>query len=316
MKGNNNARSLVILLGISAITMWFSFSYLKTISPLAYEGGAAEESPSKAVDVTSDSLYFWWMASLKKTALKMKFDTRKLEFPESTKRVWIDVGVNKISDFIKNLNEKEYSDLFLIGFEPSESWKPCEHDRCVVLWAACTPDFDIVHLNVQSGSDLCNSLLKPHTNTTSRLWKGCVTQETDLATGQPKTVQVPGIPLHALVSRIPVDVEIEYIKIDAQGYDLEVMKGAFAATERIQVVSLEAMDVKDPDKLLYLGQPTLKDVITIMAEAGWKHVKNVGNQGALGEVNAFFVSDDRYIAKVDRLADVLMSNKEGKGKKS
>lgn len=297
------------------LAMTFIWLVAQQYLSVGLPGGAPTESTSKKFQVTSDSLYFWWMASLKKTALKMTFDTRKLEFPESTKRVWVDVGVNKKSDFITNLDEKENSDLFLIGFEPSESWNPCVHDRCVVLWAACTPDFDIVHLNIQSGADLCNSLLKANANTKSKLWRGCVTQKTDESTGQPKTVQVPGIPLHALVSRIPVDVEIEYIKIDAQGYDLEVMKGAFAATDRIQVVSLEAMDVADPDKLLYFGQPPLKDIIATMAKSGWKHVKNVSNQGLAGEVNAFFVSHDRYVAKVDRLADVLMSNKEGQGEK-
>ena len=70
------------------------------------------------------------------------------------------MGVHEQSDFITNLDEDP--DLFLMGFEPSTKWKPCTHDRCVVLWAAATPEYDIVSLNLQDGNDLCNSLLKPN----------------------------------------------------------------------------------------------------------------------------------------------------------
>jgi hypothetical protein len=91
------------------------------------------------------------------------------------------------------------------------------------------------------------------------------------------------------------------------------MKGALLESKRIQVVSLEAMDVQDRSKLLYQGQPTLDDIKSFLKEAGWTFVKAVGNDGALGEVNAFFVYDEEYAAKVDRLADVIMQNKEGKG---
>lgn len=124
--------------------------------------------------------------------------------------------MNVKSDFLVNLDdEKTGQDLFLIGYEPSKAWKPCPHDRCVVLWAAATPDFNVIEVNIQGGGDLCNSLLKPNSDTTTALWKGCVTQMQD-STGKPLTVQAPGIPLHAIIERIPPQIMIEYIKIDAQ----------------------------------------------------------------------------------------------------
>ena len=43
------------------------------------------------------------------------------------------------------------------------------------------------------------------------------------------------LPLHEVVSRLPDDIAMEYIKIDAQGFDFEVMKGALAAKDKIQV---------------------------------------------------------------------------------
>ena len=128
--------------------------------------------------------------------------------------------------------------------------------------------------------------------------------------GKPTTVQVPGIPLFATVEKVPDDIIVEYIKIDAQGYDLEVMKGALPATNKIQVVSLEAMDVTDKSQVLYIGQPTLEEVKQVLAANGWHYILSIYNQGAKGEVNAFFVSNMQYATKVPELSRILMSNKE------
>jgi Methyltransferase FkbM domain len=284
-----------------------------TTGPDSDSDSAAASSSSST---SQSGMDFWWMSALRsnpQARVALGFDApRSLEFPPETRRVWIDVGVNKKSDFVVNLDTPEGADLFVVGYEPSAVWKPCPHSRCVVLWAAATPAFGVIEVNVQDGADLCNSLLKPNTETSSRLWKGCVTQQTD-NDGRPVTVQAPGVPLSEVVSRIPRSVDVEYVKIDAQGYDLEVMKGALLESDRIHVVSLEAMDVQDRSLLLYKGQPTLDDVKAVLRDAGWKFVKAVGNDGALGEVNAFFVYKDEHASKVDRLADVLMGNKEGKG---
>jgi Methyltransferase FkbM domain len=277
-------------------------------------------NPFRGAALSDKGMDFWWMASLRanpESALALDFDAtapiRLLKFPPETKRVWIDVGVNKMSDFLVNLDEPDGADLFVLGYEPSAVWKPCPHPRCVVLWAAATPAHDVVEVNVQGGADLCNSLLRPNAGTKSKLWRGCVTQQTT-KDGRPVTVHAPGVPLSEVVARIPPSVVVEYVKIDAQGYDLEVMKGALPESRRIQVVSLEAMDVEDRSKLLYQGQPTLSDINAILGRAGWTFVKSVGNRGARGEVNAFFVYQNAFADKVGHLADVLMSNKEGKGK--
>ena len=139
---------------------------------------------------------------------------------------------------------------------------------------------------------MCNSVLPPQTNTTSKLWRGCVTQQ--------KTMNVPGIPLSEVVQRVPSSVAIEFVKIDAQGFDLEVMKGLLSVSDRVQVVVLEAMDVDDPKKMLYVGQPTLSQIVEFLAKKGWKHVKSVTNNKGLDEVNAFFVYNDKYAADVER----------------
>jgi hypothetical protein len=269
-------------------------------------------------------LDLWWMSNLRDTTLRMtdspepaSSEPRQFIFPPETKKVWVDVGVNQRTDFLPNLLKD--NSLFVLGFEPSQLWRPCtEHVHCEVFWAACTPDFDVVHLNVQGDQHvhgLCDSLLKPKRNTTTRIYKPCVTQQKDKKTGKPKTVQTPGIPLHAMIERIPSHIDVEYIKIDAQGYDLEVMKGVISpmtiSHDRVQVVSLETMDVTDPEQVLYVGQPLFQEVKDYLEQRGWIHVQSVSNKGAKGEVNAFFISHERYRDKVDRLAEELMSNKEG-----
>jgi hypothetical protein len=282
---------------------------------------ASDSTPPQQQHRSDDpGMDFWWMSALHSnpsTVAKLSFESpRQLVLPPEIQRVWIDVGVNAKSDFLLDLDKPGGNDLFVLGYEPSpSSWKPCPHPRCAVVWAAATPAFDVVRVNVQDGADLCNSLLRPNAGTTSRLWRGCVTQRTQEDGVTPLTVQAPGVPLSEMIRRVPREVEVEYVKIDAQGYDLEVMKGLLGASERVHVVSLEAMDVQDRSKLLYEGQPTLDDIRAFLEsrEANWKFVKSVGNDGALGEVNAFFVFDENHASKVDRLAQVLMGNKEGRG---
>jgi hypothetical protein len=101
-------------------------------------------------------------------------------------------------------------------------WSPSTHPRCVVLWAAATPRYDVIEVIVQKGGALCDSLFKPNPETSSKLWSGCVTQQT-MKDGRPITVQAPGVPLSEVVSRIPDNINIEYIKIDAQGYYVRVL---------------------------------------------------------------------------------------------
>jgi hypothetical protein len=94
------------------------------------------------------------------------------------------------------------------------------------------------------------------------------------------------VPLSEVIRRVPSGIAIEYVKIDAQGCDLEVIKGLLLdSSHRVHVVSFEAMDIQDRSKLLYQGQPTLDDIRSFLEsdEVAWTFVKSVSNHGALGE---------------------------------
>lgn len=248
-----------------------------------------------------DELQPWWTENIKSTPIEID-DNKMFVFPPGVRKVWIDVGVHKGTEFMHFLEEQQ--DLFVLGFEPSQLWKPCEHKRCAVFKAACTPSPEMVKLNLQNAGGLCNSLFKPNTNTTTKLWRGCVTQQKD-EFGNDKVENVQGVPLHSLVSKIPPSIEVEYIKIDAQGYDLQVMKGALQSSSRISVVSLEAMDVTDRSQLLYHGQPTLDDIKDYLKTQSWDYATVLNNDRGSAEVNAFFIHDAKNMEKAEKMKAVF-----------
>jgi hypothetical protein len=240
-----------------------------------------------------------------------------LVFPPEIKRVWIDVGVHTQSDFLPQL--AHHTDLFLLGFEPALAhYTPCTHERCVVFWAACTSTDrpQLVELRIQK-CGVCNSLLAPNSNTTAAIPRGmgCCVRASKDKDGNSLTHQVPGIPLYVLLSRIPKNIEVEYLKIDAQGYDLEVMKGALLPSSSSSlsssfvnlphVASLEAMNVKDKAQLMYHGQPTLDEMIEFLQLKGWTYVNHTVNNALIGEVNAFFASNQSLVDKVGSVISLL-----------
>ena len=51
-----------------------------------------------------DRIDFWWMATLKGTPVSLDLEKQGMfNFPSATKRVWIDVGVHRETDFMPHL---------------------------------------------------------------------------------------------------------------------------------------------------------------------------------------------------------------------
>jgi FkbM family methyltransferase len=80
----------------------------------------------------------------------------------------------------------------------------------------------------------------------------------------------------------------EFVKIDVQGYELEVLKGFGDLLEQVLCVELECQLVQ-----FYLGQPLFQDVHDFMRSHGFDLVKMrpVGYHAShvLAEMNAYFV---------------------------
>ncbi len=62
---------------------------------------------------------------------------------------------------------------------------------------------------------------------------------------------------------------IDFLKIDAQGYDMRVLRGARGLLDRRRVRLFSAEVMLDP---MYEGQPTLVDLLTFGADAGYELV--------------------------------------------
>ena len=73
--------------------------------------------------------------------------------------------------------------------------------------------------------------------------------------------------LDSLFAQVARDAQHVWLKIDTQGYEHEVLAGAQASLERIEVVQIEMSLVP-----LYAGSPTLAQSLALMSELGWRLV--------------------------------------------
>ena len=74
--------------------------------------------------------------------------------------------------------------------------------------------------------------------------------------------------LEAVIDKLPV-ADIDYLKIDAQGYDLEVLKSAGKYLKSIRRVKLEAK--AEGATGFYKGQPSPSEIIAFMQDNGFRY---------------------------------------------
>jgi len=116
-------------------------------------------------------------------------------------------------------------------------------------------------LNI-SGSDDSSSLLEV----------GDLQNEVFPGTAAIGSVEVPVAPLDDLISLTSDDGEV-LLKIDVQGFELEVLKGGTAALRHVRWVYVECSFVE-----LYAQQPLAADIIAFLAERGFGLDEIVGVQ--------------------------------------
>jgi len=166
--------------------------------------------------------------------LKNKFDS----VPENIKRIKIDVGIHKGKMSQNWLNKSP--DLFVFGFEPheecAEKVKNKINNREIPDRLAIIPyavDNDCVKNNIffwTTGYTGCSSLLKPNSNLFMKISEGI------------EEKNVISISLNFFFQKFPWDrfEYIEYLKIDAQGKDLDILKSAGEyLKERVVFVTAE-----------------------------------------------------------------------------
>lgn len=209
--------------------------------------------------------------------LSVEPTTGQFALPTSIRRVWIDVGTHARAGNTRPFldDQPTNGDLFIIGFEPMRyQWGEIStinyeapnkgwgygHDRMVVLPAAAssTEGWKTFHRNAEN---MCSSL-------------------NQLGDTQPcgKVVEeypIAAVRLQSILERIPPSIVVEFIKIDAQGHDLEVVKGMDkdVMNSRVKHVVLEVQNMQQ-----YQQGSTYDDVVEYLQhQCGWKLVSNTRN---------------------------------------
>ncbi|MCB0323864.1 MAG: FkbM family methyltransferase [Bdellovibrionales bacterium] len=155
-------------------------------------------------------------------------DEGKFVFPETVKRVWIDVGANMLQKTRAELFTSE--SLGVIAVEPLpdcwNSWP--DVDRLVAIPLALDENEGTAIFHVASNN----------------LWSSLSESLPGRYESESRTVRefpVEVLRLERIMQMIPEHLPIELLKVDVQGKDLEVLKSAGNHLRRVQLLDVEVV---------------------------------------------------------------------------
>jgi len=163
-------------------------------------------------------------------------ETNHIVFPPQVKRVWFDVGAHKEAMYTYKFL-KIQPDLAVIAFEPMfDMWGQLfmlkHHERMYPIPAAVSLNDGMVSFR-RAATDMCSSIkgIDPASNATKHKWPGG-------CTGTAFEVKVPTLRLETIIDALPFET-VEFIKVDAQGADFDVMQSAGKHLRRIKAFVVE-----------------------------------------------------------------------------
>ncbi|CAF1202178.1 unnamed protein product [Adineta steineri] len=227
---------------------------------------------------------------------------------DTIKRVWIDVGSHSDSfaggDHIyssvywphrtmKSLRDEfnESSDLMAIAIDPNARFHESlsKIPRLIPIIAAIYT-IEGTQLFYEYALDGCSSLLEPN----AKLDPNYYVDNWQIGCHQVKRMTgVSTIPLEKILSIIHPRLDIQLLKIDAQGVDLDVVKSCGKQLQRVEKIIIEIQKVVANNKtnnLLYKNQITADESVLWMKENGFffnKQQASVNNK-QLEEYNYVF----------------------------
>lgn len=197
-----------------------------------------------------------------------------LDIPSHVRRIKLDVGLSICAPHSHLWLQKNPDDLLVFGFEPNpdacaqiKGEKPYSR-----LWPHRLPPalvgnkFHLVPcalgkergeqtLYVTAGDEGCSSIFRPTTF--------AVREE----------VKVPVFPLSDFFSYLPQPWIVEYLKVDAQGSDLDILKGAGEDLQRVVYVTAEVEEGQ------YMGVTnSLREMDTYMFSQGFTRIPHPGTK--------------------------------------
>ncbi|KAL0485067.1 valine tRS [Acrasis kona] len=149
----------------------------------------------------------------------------KLDIPASIKTIWINVGTH-LDPVLPPADDKS---IMVIGFEPNldllERVRVNKYERLQVIPAAVANFHGVGSFRLSNNGGASSSLAK------------FVPRAEKLDSGEVSFV--PIVRLEDIMKQIPRHINVESIKIDAQGFDLEVIKSAGEFVTRFTTITAE-----------------------------------------------------------------------------
>lgn len=193
----------------------------------------------------------------------------KLQVPQGVSSILIDVGANRRTEFAALVAADP--SVLVIVFEPlpplyaeHRSWldeqPPSVARRIWLLPLAVAEESGLAALHTTELGG-CSSLCSLKGDA---LWTPSM-----LECGREIGVNiVMQMPLSSIIRHLPFDVD--YLKVDAQGADLEVVLSAGDSISRVPRIKIEVQHVEPGDLTLrYTGQRTKREVIDRLADLGF-----------------------------------------------
>jgi FkbM family methyltransferase len=188
----------------------------------------------------------------------------RLDFAERVKRVWVDVGAHRLETTLDAF--KRDRNLGLVAIEPqSQCWSRWPKSRrlagipVAIYLERGTMDF-FVNANDQTSS------LSP-----SRLGT-----KIDEMLKTEEVRKVPVLRLEDVLNAIPAELDIDYLKTDVQGVDLQVIQSAGEQLRRVRRVRVEIINARYYEDVAGHKTATETEMVSYMTKMGFRFAGDHG----------------------------------------
>jgi hypothetical protein len=193
--------------------------------------------------------------------------TPELELPAGIRRVWMEVGVYQKSDLWDEMQKDANRDVAVIGFEPNVDYvrNHPKHDRLLLVPAAVSNISAYAVFNQWSPTGGSLYGLGPAHRT--------YLSEAEQKMRREKQRETAVMRLEHVLRVVPPAVTIEYLKVDAQGADYNVIVGAGSLLTRVTGVSAECQDIsgRNDSRIFYSESCISSELKAYMTKLGFAH---------------------------------------------